>query len=157
MTPEEKAVIDAALTWEREHPAKDHWTDASLDLAVSALLAARRVEEQGAPDEMLWVERTWRDVRAGDTVRPPASDSHAVVDSSQLQSWHVDPRGSTYSPVPLEHDVMCVYLKPFGQGEPKRYDMNPDAPVEILVAFSELDFLNRHGWADRIATITEEG
>lgn len=35
-----EAVIEAALQWERENPAKDHWTDCALDLATSRLLVA---------------------------------------------------------------------------------------------------------------------
>jgi hypothetical protein len=97
-------------------------TSRMLDGVISTYLTPRQI----------WRAGTWVDVSTGDRVR--LGGHEAVVASAVVQDWHVDPRGSTYRPVPLEHRVVAVRL---GGGE-KLYTMPPDGPVEILdVEFPE--------------------
>jgi len=103
-----------------------------------------------APD-LIWVERTWRDVRGGDVVRPPgAAGAQVLVTSSALQRWHVDPRSPKYTPVPLEHEILMVFAREWGP-DPKQ--INPDASVEILTERLMAEALTANGlWDARIAT-----
>lgn len=163
-----EAVIEAAIDrhglWIIDETDPD---DVAICAAVSDLLAALEQAEPEPEDELVWVERTWRDVRAGDTVRPPGSDTYAGVDSAQLQAWHVDPvkvswqlnENGKMAPVPIsmEHEVMCTYLLFPGQVKPQRYDMNPEHPVEISLWTSDVKAAEIFGWAGRVAVNHRSG
>lgn len=163
MTPEERAVIDAAIErfsfWIADETDSD---DLDICAAVGHLLAAR--ERAAAPEPLVWVLRTWRDVRPGDTVRPPASDTSAVVEWCGVQNWHIDPVNVNWvevekgdgevkrvpMPIPMEHDIVRVIFV----GQEQHRDMNPDAGVEIQLSVYERDIAeNVIGWENRLKTL----
>jgi hypothetical protein len=148
VTPAERAVIDAALRW---HAPSARWCgpeETDLTNALDALLAERERQAAGE-NEFVWVLRTWRDVRAGDVVRPPAVvNAEVTIETIALQRWHVDPRGSKYSPVPLEHEYLAVRAR----GWPEVRQINPDAYVEIMLEARELaaiEAFGEDGWKGR--------
>ncbi len=79
MTPEEQAVIDAAIIWSRSES-----DDASsiLSLAVAAL-------EESRQPQLRWFPRTWADVRPGDRVRMPIAREHPDVVKSIASALRV--------------------------------------------------------------------
>lgn len=187
MTPEEQAVINAAETW-----ASDPYERGQDEVreAVTALIASRNprcsicrrplgqpgdpdsvdcggdcaacmAEEEGGP-ELIWVRRTWADVRTGDAVRMPGTEVTAVItmrylhpsEDSSGQAWHVV--GSTDTG-PWAH-TKDHYVQP-GEcvvclnAEALPRFMNPAAPVEIqtdaaTARVMDLGYLG--GWEARI-------
>lgn len=105
MTPEEQAVIDAAIAWyhtETIGEAEDQ--SERLQDAVNALEASR-------VPQLRWYPATWADVRAGDRIRlPVAPDHEAVVESAVQHMWHIDPRSDRYTVIHNDHEVMGVRL-----------------------------------------------
>lgn len=154
MTPEERAVIAAALEWQYSTESNRE----ELHSAISALLAAR---EQ--PEPLAWYRRTWRDVRPGDTVRPPGSNVEFKIALAAVQDWHVDPINVNWTevvkdngeikrvpmPIPLEYTEVLVHFA--GREEPRR--MNPNADVEIQLTDAEADVADLLGWENRVRTI----
>ncbi len=102
--------------------------------------------EHGGP---AWVERTWADVVDGDTVRPPGTDLSFMVNGPVIRApWHVHPAANEYRPneMPAEWSEIRVRFV----GDPELRFMRPDAPVEILLAPSELAAIEALGWENRV-------
>jgi hypothetical protein len=104
---------------------------------------------------MIWVPRTWEDVRTGDHVRAPGSDATAYVKSAVHLRWHIKPGTGRYNPEPLEWSGVRVTMsskasasEPFGS-----YEMDPGKPVEIEVSEAEAHVLNGLGWETRVGLI----
>lgn len=133
------------------------------DGALRAELAATKQAEQ---DVLLWVTRTWADVRTGDMVRMPGTENTAHVQHAVHQYWHTDPRTGTSKfnpPQPLEWSCVHVVLadradqslrRPLGE-----WDMDPAKPIEIQVSATELDAMTllagdkEKAWTDRIGIV----
>lgn len=190
MTPQELAVIQAAMEWRYAILANPHGQAAGLPPAVLETLTTlgtatyqlaiscpecnagghtcpgdgdhiphgatdcgnhddvRREIAQVDP-VLVWVERTWVDVRTGDQVRMPGTDVTAHVQNAMLQRWHVDPRSSEYRPEALEWSAVRVLLD-----GGKAYDMDPAKPVEIEIDEATFHMLNALGWENRVGMIT---
>lgn len=124
-------------------------------------------------DSLLWVLRTWADVRRGDVVRMPGQDATAaeVMELTTLQ-WHVNdipPAGMTSEQLdrfsralqyrPNEHagewTARPVTLRPLAADDPavrhRIPNVNPAAPVEIRLTQMEIDAIELlGGWAHRV-------
>lgn len=98
--------------------------------------------------DLLWIERTWNDVRPGDRVRMKGVE--AVVDAVMRRTWHVHP-SSRYQVTPFEHDDVSVRLA----GREKLFIFKPDLPVEIQLTRHEIEFLDAWGWDTRLVLITQ--
>lgn len=139
-------------------------TDASIEAALMTL--GIEVEQEPAiDDEMIWVVRTWLDVREGDIVRPPGAFDYAAVASNigPVNHWHAAPNASQYAPneSPAEWSSINVTLQPLAKpGDengtlgipyiPAR-GMRPDAGVEIRVTRAELAAIEAcGGWHNRV-------
>lgn len=90
--------------------------------------------------ELIWVPRTWVDVRTGDRVRMPGSDAVAYVRSAVHLRWHVKPGTGTSQynpPAPLEWAGVRVTLKMHNPNADEwsemSYEMDPAKPVEIEI------------------------
>jgi hypothetical protein len=104
-------------------------------------------------DELIWVKRTWQDVRPGDTVRLPDSDNPpAHVHSGVHLPWHVDPRSNEYRPEVLKYRVIRVQLD-HPEVSPVPYDMDPDKPILIQLTQSEVAAIEAIGWENRIGLV----
>lgn len=108
---------------------------------------------------LVWVPRTWLDVRAGDDVRLPGTEATAHVEHAVHQRWHVDPRTGTASwnpPQPLEWSGVKVTLRTTANpDQPAELTMDPTKPVEIKLTKTEADAIEILGWETRIGMITE--
>lgn len=130
MTPEEQAVIDAALTWGRTETIGQA-EDASYALQDAlAELVKSRIPDTSAK----WVETTWRYALPGDHVR--MNGAYATVMKSSTSHWHIDPQSSKYEPIALEHEAVNVALAlPVGPEDEystvKPYSFVPGLAVEI--------------------------
>jgi len=187
MTPEELAVVRAAMAWRDAvlahpdalrplHNANNALTPALSELSrvTYALAVARGEREETRPycsrctglhdpaehaePELIWVERTWADVRAGDRVRMPGSDATAHVQSAVHLRWHVKPGTGTSQynpPQPLEWSGVRVTLETGTDGDAHQYEMDPAKPVEIELAESEVYVLNGLGWENRVGLVIE--
>jgi hypothetical protein len=101
---------------------------------------------------LIWVPRTWADVRLGDRVRMIGSDNPpAYVQTCVHLHWHADPRSSEYRPEALEWAGVRVSLKHGG-----RYEMDPAKPIEIEIAENEFHILNALGWENRVGVIRDD-
>jgi len=132
---------------------------------VSAVLAELgiEVERAPAPDEFIWVARTWVDVREGDIVRPvqPPSrrddEQHAaiVTEIGPVNHWHAAPNASQYRPneSPLEWSARRVTMESLDGGRTltPEHGMKPDAGVDIKVTRAELAAIEAcGGWSERV-------
>lgn len=167
-----EAVIDA-VTGGESLPRQD-WIE--YRSAVLAFAEALGIEVVPAPparqdqDVNTWVERTWIDVRQGDTVRMPGMQSSAVVTRcGPVNHWHVNdvpPAGMSdeqrerfardvqfhpenhraeWSSIPVTLEVGS------GQTYTPDHGMRPDAPVEILTTAGELAAIEAlGGWHNRL-------
>ncbi len=115
-------------------------------------------------DPLIWVPRTWADVRAGDTVRMPGTDSTARVVSAVHRAiedgsnWHVHPAADEYRPNEMPANWSEVYVGlDVGDGfEKSRYSMDPNGPIEIQATQAEADAIELlGGWPARVGIITE--
>jgi hypothetical protein len=92
------------------------------------------LEEPASEPEPVWVERPWRDVRTGDTVRMPGTDAVATVtqrlrhpsEDPQGRTWHMVPGAQHWEDVTVQPGEVCVSLN----GARPRW-MKPDMGVEI--------------------------
>lgn len=150
MTPEERAVIDAAL----EHKFKINVFEVR-----NAIADLERSREQ--PEQPQWIARTAEDVREGDLVRLPAApDLHARVVFAQPLDWHVRPGGhghrARFDDVPLEHRRVSLRLEYAGvkrdaEGRPALMELPATTSVEIQLIPSELQAIELlGGWENRI-------
>lgn len=146
MTPEEQAVIDAAIEFYGPHPvaiADECGTAAEYVLrdAISALSESRQPQLQ-------WFSRTWADVRAGDRVRlVVARDQPALVKSIMVLPWHVDPvsaRGRT--PIARKWSECVITLD--GVPDPVRFPPSAEIEIEMDVRTHEAMIL-LGGWGNR--------
>lgn len=113
-----------------------------------------------------WFERTWMDVRAGDTVRPPGVEgADAMVTAiGPVVPWGVNDiqpldayqqRDIQYNPGRYAgtYAVRKATLQPhpIGDTQPITRDMKPDAPVEIEMTASEVRAIELlGGWQNRL-------
>lgn len=138
-------------------------TDAALLAGLKAI--GITVEDERArfvSVEQIWVERTWRDVREGDVIRPAgpgdivSRHEAEVVTLGATQHWHAAPDANEYRPneSPMEWASIPVTLEPLAGGaafSPPN-GMNPDAPVQIRVTRGELAAIQAcGGWGQRIS------
>lgn len=158
MTPEEE-VIAAAIGW--RNALGQTFANDPLTRAVDTLLAARDVVEQ--PE---WFERTWVDVRAGDTVRPPGVPLAValVLLIGPVVAWGVDDiqpldayqqRDIQYNPGRYAGSYatrrVTMQPHPIGDSPASTRDMKPDAPVEIELTPSEVRAIELlGGWRNRL-------
>lgn len=175
MTPEERAVIDAAISFVTD----DSITSvAGIQSAVSALLAADDtchcspdVREYchssqcrgGDNIALTWVTRTWVDVREGDVIRPPGIDGAEakVAAIGPVVAWGVNDlqpldayqqRDIQYNPAKYAGSY-AVRRATFGD-PPITREMKPGAPVDIRVSLAEAKAIEAlGGWAERVAAI----
>jgi hypothetical protein len=116
--------------------------------------------ELAAEQELIWVPRTWADVRPGDDVRLPGTDNTAHVQHAVHQHWHVDPRTGTAGwnpPQPLQWSGVQVELRPTtAPDQPAHLTMDPAKPVEIHLTQIEADAIELMGWSSRVGLITGE-
>lgn len=114
----------------------------------------------GGADVSEWRNRTWLDVRTGDTVKLPGTENTAYVRHAVHQRWHVDPRSSEYRPVAMEWTAVHVELTAGQQHDAAVLgvlDMDPAKPILIQLSQSEVNaFELLGGWQSRIGmTMTE--
>lgn len=139
MTPEEQAVIDAAVAMYRA--GAESGEEYALGFAVERYLGS--IEE--AP---VWVPRTWADVRAHDHVRMPGTEVTDVVLLPPLRAgWHIVPGANRFGDRPGRWSEVIVTMEKAGERS-----MNPAAPVEILLAPSEVAAIELLGWDNREET-----
>lgn len=163
MTPEEKAVINAAMAWRDAWLANPYDASAyshlpepivralkTLSHATRTLATIDRAATQPAEaEELIWVERTWTDVRAGDVVRLPGTTNEAQIYTAVPIDWHVRPGTGTSQynpPEPLEHRVIKVRFTHAAT----TYEMDPDKPIEIQIYPRELAAVETIGWENRL-------
>lgn len=160
MTPEEQAVIDAAVAlyhhqtevqngrgrWEGDAPLPG----VQLRWATEALERSRTLGE-----ELRWVLRTWADVVAGDTVRPPGFPDVVAHVSARYRSVSEDPAGETWHMVAggghwSDHVVRPGEVWVVLDQETDPRCMERTAPVEILLTASEVAAIELLGWENRV-------
>lgn len=116
--------------------------------------------EQAREEEFIWVPRTWIDVRPGDSIHLPGTESYAYVQHAELQNWHIDPRSNEYRPSALEWSGVKVTIyttMPDGSRgmatQASEFIMDPAKPIEIKLTPAELAAIELVGWPNRIALI----
>lgn len=146
------AVVEAAIAW---HAAPG--IDEYLDHAVGVLLAATKTTAT-EPADLVWVQRTMKDVRAGDYIRQvewngsgESPVTHVtnrylppMKDGSNAGNWHMVPGESSHwdDRVVKPGEVwLCL-----DGGKPRNLD--PDFPVEIQLPSPR--FLQLGDWGDRM-------
>lgn len=95
-----------------------------------------RIARKEPDQDLIFVLRTWEDVRTGDRVRMPGSDATAHVQSAVHLRWHVKPGTGTSQynpPVSLPWSGVRVTLEVPGMRDPSSYEMDPVKPVEIEI------------------------
>lgn len=122
-------------------------------------------DEWLAPDDPIWVPRTWTDVRSGDDVRLPGTDNYAHVQRAVHQAWQVDPRTGTSSynpPRALAWSGVKVTLYSTAEDgtrgfatQVSEFTMDPVKPIEIKLTRSEVEAIELLGWDNRLELITE--
>jgi hypothetical protein len=114
----------------------------------------------GGADVPQWHERTWVDVRTGDTVKLPGTENTAYVRHAVHQGWHVDPRSSEYRPVAMEWSCVHVELTAGQEHDAATLgvlDMDPAKPILIQLSRSEVDAIELlDGWQQRVGMIMTE-
>lgn len=133
------------------------------DGAIIEALAALGIHvEPTDPDIMVWVLRTWVDVREGDIIRPPGQtdETHAAIVEKigPVNHWHAAPNASQYRPneSPMEWSAMRVTLADLNADRSftPEYGMRPDAGVEIKVTREELAAIEAcGGWSNRVRVL----
>lgn len=174
----EQAVIEAAREWRAALPSINVAIASKLAMAVDALnesdrdWAEREIAQAPsaeADNTLIWVLRTWADVRSGDDIRMPGTSNEAYVQSAVHLQWHVDPRGSEYQPQPLEWSGVRVVLHHNTKGarvSQSEWTMDPAKPIEIQLSQGELDSMRLLAntllqqsedemWAGRQGLVTE--
>ncbi len=139
-TKEERAVIDAAIMWATCEDHGGALTDA-LNNAVAALNAST------AGDATVWVERTWRDVRQGDIVRPVGRPENASKVNDIARHTRTARR---FTMTRVDAEARTV-------DEPFTVDVgNPDGAIEIFTTRAELSAIEAcGGWSERMGVIWE--
>lgn len=108
----------------------------------------RATGQDDVPD---WVPRTWRDVRAGDTIRMVGTEHTATVTGTNAPGgnrWHVHPAADEYHPElsQVEWTEICVRL----EGRTDLLSFDPAGPIEILLSQTEVDAIELLGWENRV-------
>lgn len=117
MTPEEKAVIEAAVKLYHEGQ-NDHWTACVVENAVGKMLASR----ESAPE---WAPAILSLCLAGDHIRIGTDETDVL--SSSVGTWHVD-NTDPWHPKPWTHVELYLDLA----ANPGFQQYPPNSPVEIL-------------------------
>lgn len=151
MTPEEKAVIDAAYAW--------RYALISLDAVAEDIAAGRLVEavdawdiaRQGAPE---WYLRTYADVRTGDVIMhgPPGTSAPlATVLSCSQEQHHVKDGGTGkhWDDTAVEHGLTRVRLDYPGSDPNHILDIPSSAPVRVRLTAEEFRAIELLGWSNR--------
>lgn len=103
--------------------------------------------------ELIWVLRTWADVRTGDHVRMPDSRVNgAHVAGAVHLTWHVDPRSSEWRPIALGWSGVQIRFAEDYEDSPPR-TMDPAKPVEIELSPDEVAAIEEIGWSERIGLV----
>lgn len=153
MTPEERAVVQAAM---REHrgcapetcggsrldPCRLANAIEALTFSCSDCNAGGHTcpgdgepighgdtdcgkHDEPAADEPGWVPRTWADVRQGDRVRLNEATPPAYVQSAVHLHWHTDPRtGTSYHNPPQPMEWSAVRVTLAQQEDPLNHDLD---------------------------------
>jgi len=168
-------VIDfqARVTWEDDdghchigdRPGDDDYGRFRITVSVEDLgpvppIGSDEEEEEratGEDDGLLWVPRTWQDVRAGDDIRLPGSIHVATVTGTNAPGgnrWHVHPAADPYHPElsQVEWTEICVRL----EGRTDLLSFDPAGPIEILLSRTEVDAIELLGWENRVRMEGEE-
>jgi hypothetical protein len=147
MTPEERAVIEAAIRWSRTETVgqAEDASEALQDL-VADLLRARTAPDYEVPRRpteaeygslpildpailkpaaLVWVETTMRQCLAGDRIRIGAEETDVIRSSSGI--WHAD-SSDAWHPRAWEHMELRMELAVV----PGFTQYPPNASVEIL-------------------------
>lgn len=121
MTPEEEAVIAAAIEWHQgEDP--EEWRDSLLIESVRDLLASRRPPEPVA----VWVPATFADCLGNDRIR--LNGEEAIVLRATRGIWHADTRDE-WRPKAWDHVEVRLALDVV----PELSLYPPNGPIEILM------------------------
>ncbi len=138
-TAEERAVIDAAIMWHSRAHLISLPEDQALFDAVEALNAST------AGDATVWVERTWRDVRQGDIVRPVGRPENASKVNDIARHTRTTRR---FAMTRVDAEARTV-------DAPFTVDVsNPDGAIEIFTTRAELAAIEAcGGWSERMGVI----
>lgn len=175
MTPEEKAVIQAAINDRDLSPAL---ADAVQRLTYSCAECNTDTHRCGGCGENVlhgdydcgknctndpvinlvptWVSRTWTDVRVGDHVRLGIAGPSAYVIACTHLDWHIDPRSSEYRPVGLEWQAVNVTFST-DPTPATIHVVDPNKPVEIELSPAEVEAIELIGWSNRVGMIVQHG
>ncbi len=142
-TAEERAVIDAAIMWHSRAHLISLPEDQALFDAIEALNAST------AGDATVWVERTWRDVRQGDIVRPVGRPENASKVNDIARHTRTTRRFAMDKMIMLESGPWETAASPF------TVDVsNPDGAIEIFTTRAELAAIEAcGGWSERMGVI----
>lgn len=120
MTPQEKAVIQAAIAFVYGGPEDI----ARLALAVEHLPGDGVYGPSGEP-QPVWMPATLRDCLAGDRMRIGQEETDVLF--SNIQLWHAD-NSNKYQPRRWDHEELVLDLS----ANPGRRNYPPDMACEIL-------------------------
>lgn len=137
MTPEEKAVIQAALgAHECEFECPGFTLNADLFKAVRALIDSRitaNAEPNLGAGDVIWRATTWGMVLYGDEVRLPGRPDTAMMVTSITpeQLWHVKDGGTGkwWDDVAIEHIARTARM--LDRNVP--VTLPPETPIEICM------------------------
>lgn len=130
----ERDVLDAVLAW-----CADYGNDSTRGehLANIAGLGTRLQKAAECDAAFVWIERTWRDVRQGDMIRPVGMPQHAVR-VENIERHSPGARRFTMRDITLA-DVTFT-----------RIVSNPDGAIEIRLTNGEAAAINMlGGWKYR--------
>lgn len=139
----ERAVIDAALALAARYGDPDYPIE---DAFLGACAKLRTLIKRDA--QWVWVERTWRDVRQGDIIRPVGMPAHAArVEAIERHTRTV--RRVTLFP---GCDETTAVRDSF-----TRDVSNPDGAIEIHLTRGEIAAIEAlGGWSARMGVIWDE-
>jgi hypothetical protein len=179
VTPEEKAVIDAAIYLRYCINAKTAGDPPRigrlLDVVDELILACPRCNAGGHvcpgygasightdtacaacndPESITayWYPRTYADVRTGDTIRHTADAPPAIVLSCSQESRHVKDGGTGkhWDDAAVEHMLTRVRLDYPGSDPDRILDIPSTLPVEIRLTAEEFHAIELLGWENRV-------
>lgn len=154
-----------------EQEAREHLTGVKPPYKVGDTVTVGGIEftkhaelpdvEMTVSSPLSWVRRTWLDVRMGDRVRLPGTDSTAYVKHCVHRKWNVDtlnPAYSEYRPGDFLlrwKEVHVTLIMPAEAGK-RVIDFPPNGPIDIELSAAEVSAIETIGWENRVALITEE-
>lgn len=172
MIPEEKAVIEAAITAHQIGREPSVAESTILRQAVHALIFACpecNTDRHTCPgcgdnightetactvcsDPPRWYPRTYADVCTGDTIRHTSTAPPARVLSCSIEARHVKDGGTGkhWNDTTVEHMLTRVRLDYPGSDPEKILDIPSALPVEILLTEQEFQAIELLGWGNRL-------